>query len=295
MLSQQVINAFGLSCTYALIALGYNLTFGVLRVVNLAYGEVFMSAALCSLFVATHVSSQPVWVFSAAVLAAIVVGLVVHYAAVRPLGVVSDINAPNHLGVLVSTMGCSFVLQGIAQACVGPYPQPYARFMDAGPLVIAGVRIDHAIALNGVVTLLIMVLLSYCLSSSSIGVRVRAVAENPLLAACSGVSVRSVEAAVVAASSAIAGVAAVLISQVNGVVSPFMGLSFGFKGLVVVIVGGLGNSRGVVAASLLLGFSEVAAVVFLSSSYRDGVAFLILVGALIWRASRTRQKWERVA
>jgi len=130
-----------------------------------------------------------------------------------------------------------------------------------------------------------MGLLYIFLTRTMMGLRIRALSENAELALCTGVRTSSDEMIAVVISSGLAGVAAILITQKIGTVSPYIGLSYGLKGLVVLIVGGTGNMVGAVLIALLLGISEVFTVAYVSSSYRDAVAFGMLVALLIIKAA----------
>lgn len=292
---QQLLNGVGIGLTYVLIALGFNLVFGVMRVLNLAYGDVFMVAALASL---AFVERFPAWAGLApavAVAAAVVAGLLVHALAVAPLGRVSDFDSPRHLGVMISTVGAALVLQNAAILVFGAYPRrfpPLARgaAFSAGPL-----QVHPAVVLDLVAAAATLGVLAHVIQRTRFGLRLRAIADNPELAASTGVRIARDQCAVVALSSALAGVAAFLTAQTVGAVSPYLGVTFGFKGLVVVILGGLGNFRGSVAAGLALGMLEALAAGFVSSSYRDAIAFGLLLAFLVWRGHPGRPLHRRAA
>ncbi len=288
MLFQQLLNGLGIGCTYALIALGYNLTFGVLKIVNLAYGEVFMAGAFAGLWCSILVPGNSAMIISVSILGSVITGLAVHILAVRPLGDVADLDSPRHLSVIVSTMGCSLILQNVALKIFGGYPRRFPRVIPDWFFRIAGTRVDLTIFINLSIALIVMVLLSLLLRRTKIGLRIRALSENRELAVSSGIRAGTDETITVIISSALAGVAAILILQLIGTVSPYVGLSYGFKGLVVLIVGGLGNMSGAVLIALLLGMSEVLTVAYVSSGYRDAVAFTVLVTLLIVREYRRR-------
>lgn len=277
MLFQQILNGLSIGCTYALIAVGYNLVFGVLRVVNLAYGEIFMAGAFSALLFSSRISPNPPLVVLASVLGAMTTGLIVHTVAVRPLGSISDPNSPRHLSVLVSTIGCSLLLQNLAVTLFGAYPQPFPRLIPQIYLRVSNAEIDSALVINLAFSIAIMGALSFLIRSTRFGLRVRAMAENRELALCSGIRTSRDEWVTVAISSGLAGVAAVLVSQAIGTTSPFVGIQYGFKGLIVIIVGGLGKMRGALAVGLLLGLTEALSVAYISSSYRDAIAFTLLV------------------
>jgi branched-chain amino acid transport system permease protein len=283
MLLQQLLNGIGIGCTYALIALGYNLTLGVLKVVNLAYGEIFVVGAFAALTCMTLLPASPTLAALAAVLSAVTAGLLVHVLAVKPLGNVSDVNSPRHLSVMISTMGCALIIQNLLLERYGANPLRFPSLIPERQFIVGGLLIDGTLILNVGVTAVSMCALYLMLNRSTVGLRIRAMSENKELALCSGIRAGRDEIVAVIVSSALAGIAAVLISQSAGSISPLFGLSYGFKGLIVLIVGGAGNMVGTVLCALVLGITEVLAAAYLSSSYRDAVAFGLLVALLIGR------------
>jgi branched-chain amino acid transport system permease protein len=274
----QIVNSLAVGCTYLLIALGFNLIFGVQRIVNLAYGEIFMVAAYAAAWSARAAPGQVALIISSAIIAAAAAGLSVYLCAIKPLGEVTNVNSPRHLSVIVSTIGFSIVLQNAAILKFGAYPQRFPRFL--GDSVIA----STVWMMIGAVCIFFAVHMA--LRHTRAGLRLRAIADNPELALCTGIRTDHDKLLAVIFSSALAGVAALLICQQIGVVSPFIGSLYGFKALVVVIVGGLGNMRGAAFVALVLGSAEVATTVWLGSNYRDGVAFALLIGVLIFRNRR---------
>jgi branched-chain amino acid transport system permease protein len=186
MFTQQLLNGLGIGCTYALIALGYNLIFGVLRVVNVAYGEIFMVSAFATFVLADVFPGQPILTVAATLLVAVLAGLVVHLIGVKPLGEVTDINSPRHLSVIISTLGCSVVLQYLAIELFGAYPHRVPRLFPERSFKILNSQVDLTLILNIVISLVAMFLLYALLNRTLTGLRMRAVSENSELARCGG-------------------------------------------------------------------------------------------------------------
>jgi len=283
MIAQQLLNALGIGCTYALIALGYNLIFGVLKIVNLAYGDIFMVGAFsgyaCSLFTTNLFAVSVAAMFGSACASAIV-----YFIGIRPIGHVSDIDSHRHLMVLASTIGWSFVLENLAILTCGAYPHsfPHFYFELRSSSVIVNTALRVGIEMTAALVMMCGLLL--LLKKTRLGLRLRAISENPELSSCAGIDVWKDQTFAVLISGVLAGAAAVLVCGSTGMVSPFIGTSYGMKGLVVIIIAGLGNVNGVLWISLLLGLVEVASVNLFSSSYRDGFAFAALVLLLACKA-----------
>jgi branched-chain amino acid transport system permease protein len=272
---EQIINGLSIGCTYLLIALGFNIIFGVQRIVNLAYGEVFMVAAYAAASIASIAPGSTMLLIPTAIIAAVGVGLLVYILAVKPLGPVTDLNAPRHLSVIVSTIGFSFILQNATIWHFGAYPRPFPRFLGGSG--------RSSTVFNLGVAAIISLVLYLGFRYTRTGLRLRAIADNPELALCTGIRGEADKLLAVSISSALAGVAALLICQQIGAVSPFIGNLYGFKALIVVIVGGLGNMVGAATVAILLGLAETTAVQFVGSSYRDGIAFALLIVVLVIR------------
>jgi branched-chain amino acid transport system permease protein len=281
-LGQQLVNGVELGLTYALVAFGYNLSFGVLRVVNLAYGDVLMVSAYAATFASVTLRANALATVICAFLVALALGLSIHIVAVRPLGNVADINSPRHLLVLVSTLGCSLVIQHLVLLAFGGYPVRFPQILPQS-FHLAGLYVHGGAPISMVVSLVLLVGLTVLLRSTAIGLRLRAIAENRDLAQTNGVRVDRDELFCVALSSGLAAVAALMAGDFSGAVSPYTGSLYGLKGLIVVIVGGRGNMWGSVLVGLGLGLAEIGAVAFGSSSYRDAVAFCLLLVVIFIR------------
>jgi branched-chain amino acid transport system permease protein len=270
---EQLINGVSIGCTYLLIAIGFNLMFGVLKIVHLAYGGIFLTAAYTGALIAGQFNANAFVIIVGAIVVAVLVGLLSYVCAIKPLGSVTDVNSRRHLSVIVSTIGFSLVIQNAALLLFGGYPRPF-------PHVFNGSRFTTTVwslaAATGAA-----VAVGIALRYSPAGLRLRALSDNPELALCTGIRTELDKLLAVGVSSALAGFAAVLVCQQIGVVSPFVGDLYGFKALIVVIIGGLGSMTGAIVMSIVLGLTEALAVQWFSSTYRDAVAFAVLIIVLV--------------
>lgn len=275
----QLVNGLSVGCTYLLIAIGFNLTFGVQKIANLAYGEIFMLAAYAGAYAASGVlRGNGLLVTIAAIFIAVVAGIVVYFCAVMPLGEVTDVNSPRHLSVIVSTIGVSLILQNGVLLLFGGYPMAFPQLISGSRFEVTAIDLIIAAGIVGGVTA--------TLRYSRIGLRLRALSDNPELALCTGIRIENDKLLSVILSSALAGIAAVLVCQQIGVVSPFIGRFYGFKALIIVIVGGLGSMTGAAVVAILLGLTEALAVQWFSSNYRDAVSFGLLIAVLLVKYRR---------
>lgn len=274
---QQLANGLMLGATYALIALGFTLIFGVLGVLNMAHAET-MTVAAFTLFALLKWTPLP---FSLAILGSVVagvlVGLVIERIAIRP------VSKGNLLAPLITTMAASLMLQNFIALLFGTQavyvpPSLPAAYISIGPVSVAPGQIAVlAVGLAAVVVLKVFV------DSSWMGREIRATSENTEVAMLLGINARRVIVATVALSSVLAAIAGVMVVEVYHSAWAYMGINYGLKGVIVMIIGGVGSMPGAMAAGLLLGFAEVLASAFVSSSYRDAVAFVLLIILLLVR------------
>ncbi|MFC0220748.1 branched-chain amino acid transport system permease protein [Pseudochelatococcus lubricantis] len=280
MLAQQLVNALSLGSVYALFALGFTLIFGVLGVINLAHGAVFMVGAYAALQ-AVVLAGLPIW---AALIVAFLVsglfGLVIDILVLSPL---RKRHAP-HLIPMIATIGVAIVLNSAVQGIFGAdnlrFPPGVVpdEAIEAGGLHITAVEIGIIL-----LTFAIMVLLLLGLRRTSIGKALRAVAESPKAAALLGIDVEGLLRKTSFLAAALGGAAGVMISLYSNAVYPLMGQPMLHKGIAVIILGGMGDIRGALIGGLFLGFAEVFAVAYIGSTMRDAVAFGLLFLILLVR------------
>ena len=277
---QQLGNGIILGSAYALVAIGLTLVFGVLGVINLAQGEIFMVGAFAGL-----VCLERGYGLTAALLAggsvAGALGLLIERLALRPLPASADPHSR-----MVSTIGVAVVIQQVVtrifSARQRPYPTPEVL---AGRVTMGPIQFDLVSLFILVLAAVLMLALTLLIRRTKLGIAIRAVAENPRTAAMMGINSGMVVPFVFAVSSALAGVAGVLVGMYFNNLGPFIGIPIGLKALAAVIFGGLGSVGGAVAASLVIGVAEVMTVAYIASSWRDAVAFGIIIVALMLRPS----------
>ncbi|QDL37238.1 branched-chain amino acid ABC transporter permease [Rhodoferax sediminis] len=283
MLSQQIINALSQGAFYALFAAGLTLIFGVLDILNMAHGAVFMWGAMLSWYLMSALGVN----FGFALLITIVfcglMGLLLEHAAFRPLRGRSS----GHLPPLVSSLALSIVLVHVAEKIFGTrvvrYPDdavPFAQSVEVG-----GVQVSllHVVLL--VVALVLMGALWYMVARTRLGRSIRALQENPKVARLMGVDVDRTIAWMFVIASVLAGIAGAFLGVAYNSASPYMGNWVDLKGFAVIILGGMGSIPGALLGGMLIGFAEIGTVVYLSSDYRDAAVFVVLMGMLLLKPS----------
>jgi branched-chain amino acid transport system permease protein len=277
MFVQQLVNGLMLGGAYALVAIGYTLIFGVLNLLHLAHGEVFMVGAYVGLALA--LAGLPAWAtLGGAMLAAAALGVVVERVAFRPVR-----SRGSHVTPLMTTIAVGLVLQHAVVKIFGAepvaMPAPFASAsLDLGPVTLSTLQL----VIFGT-SVVLMVLLEVFLRSTSVGMAIRATAENPTVAGLLGVNVSLAIVITFAIASALAGAAGVLLAWNFTGLSPFFGVKVGLKGLAIMLLGGLGNVTGAMVGGLVVGVVEVLSVGYLASSYRDAFAFAVMILILLVR------------
>ncbi len=280
MFEQQFVNALSLGCVYALFALGFTLIFGVLGVINLAHGAVFMVGAYAALFVVQQFS-LPLW---AALMAAFFVagftGVIIDYLVLKPL---RKRNAP-HLIPMIATIGVGIILNNTAQGIFGASNLRFPHGTVPEEVIeVAGLHLT--VIELGIIFLsfALMAVLMYVMRRTQFGRALRAIAESPKAAWLLGINVEKLFVTTSFAAAALGGVAGVLIGLYSNALFPLMGQPMLHKGIAVIILGGMGDIRGAMLGGLFLGFAEVLSVAYIGSTMRDAVAFGLLFLILLVR------------
>jgi branched-chain amino acid transport system permease protein len=284
-LLQQLVNGIAWGSIYALVALGYTMVYGVLRLINFAHGEVYMVGAMTG-FYAAHalgVADQPsVLGLAATLLAAMAtcaaLGATIERVAYRPLR-----RAPR-LAPLITAIGVSLLLQNAGQLVFGADPKFFPPLLASheawrvGSLAVSNIQLTvlaTALALMAGLELVVM--------RTRVGRAMRAVAQDADAAALMGVPVDRIIQLTFVLGSALAGAAGILVGLSNPKIDPLMGLMPGLKAFVAAVLGGIGSIPGAMLGGLLLGVVETLVAGYLSSTYRDAIAFVILIAILLYR------------
>ncbi|MBS0309282.1 MAG: branched-chain amino acid ABC transporter permease [Proteobacteria bacterium] len=282
MLEQQLINALSLGSVYALFALGFTLIFGVLGVINLSHGAIFMLGSYAALLLVDKFAA-PLWLaMLAAMFISGLIGLAVDYLVLKPL---RARNAP-HLSPMIASIGVAIMLTSLAQGLFGaenkrfPFGTIPEDSLNWGNLHITVLQIGIV-----VISFLLMIALLIVMRRTQLGRALRAIAESPKAAHLLGINVEGLFYLTSFAAAALGGAAGVLVGLSFNAISPFMGQPMLHKGIAVIILGGMGDIRGAMIGGLFLGFAEVLSVAYISSDLRDAVAFGLLFLILLVRPS----------
>lgn len=280
---QQLVNGVVWGSAYALIALGYTMVYGILRLINFAHGDVYMVGAYVAFFAATAMGSTAAGSPAGAVAVMLIamggsglLGYGIERLVYRPL------RAAPRLTLLIAAIGVSLFLEYTAQLGFGSEPRLFPQIVAARTVVSAGgVVISNQQIIIVAVSLILGLGLQLIIHHTSMGRAMRAVSYDREAASLMGVNVDRVVSFTFVLGSALAAAAAVLVSMNNPQIMPFMGVQPGLKAFVAAVLGGIGNIWGAMAGGLLMGIAEIMVVGYLASSYRDGIVFAILIAVLL--------------
>ena len=280
MLAQQLVNGLSLGALYALFALGFTLIFGVLGVINLSHGAIFMVGAYAGLEAIARFG-LPLWLaLPFAFLVSGLFGFLIDVLVLRPL---RKRNAP-HLIPMIATIGIGIALNNTVQGIFGAQNLRFpAGTVPNDMLAIAGVGLTALELSIILLSFALMAALMVIIRKTQLGRALRAIAESPKAAYLVGINVEGLFMLTSFIAAGLGGVAGVMIGLYSNAIFPLMGQPMLQKGVAVIILGGMGDIRGALFAGLFLGFAEVLSVAYVGSTMRDAVAFGLLFLILLVR------------
>ena len=276
---QQLINGLSLGSLYALIAIGYTMVYGILRLINFAHGDIFMMAAYFAYF-GIAVFLLPWYVtFIVTIALTMLLGILIERVAYRPLR-----EAPK-TSLLISAIGMSFFLENLATYLFSGKPQAFPEFPAmTTPIYIGALSIQPVSILIPIIAFVLMLVLMFVINKTKVGMAMRAVAKDYDTAKLMGIKINNVISSTFGIGSGLAAVGAILWCMKYPSVLPLMGVVPGLKCFIAAVIGGIGNVKGALLGGLILGFSEVLMVAFFPAltGYRDAIAFVILIVILLF-------------
>ncbi len=306
---QQLINGISLGAIYSLIALGYTMVYGVLKLINFAHGDVYMVGAFMGYYLANGLGARGaqmiglgadsviargllgggalepslitalvVMLLAMAICAAI--GVIIERLAYRPVRKYSRLTA------LITAIGVSLLLENGGQVVFGAEPKFFPElFRKRNIDLVSGASINSADVVVLIIAFMLMIALQLIVYRTKTGRAMRAVSFNLQSAKLMGINTDRIIAFTFALGSALAAAAGVLVAIRIPRIDPLMGIIVGLKAFVAAVLGGIGNIPGAMLGGLLIGITETMVVGYLSPTYKDAVAFAILILILLFRPS----------
>lgn len=284
---QQTLNALQVGSVYALIAVGYTMVYGILTMINFAHGDIFMVSTYIAFFFSTAVlgaaaNLPPVIVFVATMLTAMLgtalLAVIIERLAYKPLR-----TAPR-MSAVITALGVGLFLENfmVAFKPVGPAPRFLPPLIPAVNYTLGGVTVSSIQIAIIVFSALAMLVLDFIVRRTLAGIAMRAISWDKFTAPLMGVPVDRIISLTFALGASIAAVGGTLYGMAY-TIDPYMGIRIGWWAFISAVVGGIGNIRGAMIGGFILGFVEIFTPVFLASTYRDFVAFSLLLILLIFR------------
>jgi branched-chain amino acid transport system permease protein len=281
---QQLINGLSLGAIYALIALGYTMVYGVLRLINFAHGDIYMLGAFAGYFLANalQLDSNPsvagaIAVTMAAMAVCALIGIIIERLAYRP------VRGHSRLTALITAIGVSLLLEYGGQVVFGATPRFFPQMIRSEIYSLGVVQITNQNLLIIVVAFVLMFALEFIVHRTKIGKAMRATSFNLPVARLMGINTDFVIAFTFALGSALAAVGGVMVALAIPRIDPLMGLMTGLKAFVAAVLGGIGNIPGAMIGGVLIGLMETWLSATAYSTYRDAVAFAVLILILLFR------------
>lgn len=273
---QQLLNAAQLGSIYALIALGYTMVYGILTMINFAHGDLFMVGAFVC-FISVMLLKLPfIPTLLLSMVGTALLGVTIERLAYKPLRQAPRVSA------IITALGVGLFLENFTLA-LSPYPKHIPAFMPNAVWQVGAISISSLQVVIIVLSLVLMLLLDTMVRRTMVGMAMRAISWDKSMVPLMGVPVDFIISVTFAIGTSLGGVAGVLYGLAYPVIDPYMGIMIGWKAFISAVVGGIGNIRGAMVGGYILGAVEILVVAFLPSTYRDFVAFGMLLILLIFR------------
>lgn len=288
----QLVAGLTIGSLYALLALGYTMVYGILKLLNFAHGDVYMMGAYVGYYILTALGGSQSPAVSIGVLFALMFGAAMLFCGVLGVGIERFAYRPlrkaPRIAPLISALGVSFFLQQTAVLIFGPIPKQYDTYsLNNGELFdsisIGNLRIQYAQLLVIVSAIVLMVALTLLVRKTTMGKAMRATSVDIEAASMMGINVDRVIAFTFLIGSALAGAAGVMTGLVYQNINPYMGFGAGLKAFTAAVVGGIGNIQGAMLGGMIIGIAEQLTIGYLSSAFQDLIVLSVLVLFMLFR------------
>jgi branched-chain amino acid transport system permease protein len=272
----QILNGVQIGAIYALVALGYSMVYGIVKLINFAHGDIIMIGSYCTWILMSRLN-LPIWlsILTAVVFCALI-GMLIEKVAYKPL------RKSARISLLITAIGISLLLQNTAQLIFTSNPRMFTNIFS-GTIQIGSRALSYATIVTIAVSVVIMIGLILLVNKTKIGKAMRAVSEDNEVAQLMGINVNNTISFTFGLGSALAAVAAVLYCCSYSQIQPTMGSMLGLKAFVAAVLGGIGSIPGAVIGGLIIGIAESLTKGYISSQLADAVVFGILILVLLFK------------
>ncbi|MDW7667682.1 MAG: branched-chain amino acid ABC transporter permease [Bacillota bacterium] len=284
---QQFINGLSVGSIYALIALGYTLVYGIIKLINFAHGEIMMMGAYFAFITVITMGLPFLATLIFSMILAALLGITIETVAYKPLRKAPRISA------LITAIGMSLFLQNLAQVIFGANPKVMPNLIPKRPINIAGIQIGTVTIVTIILSVFFMVVLDIFIKNTKPGKAMRAVSEDKEASVIMGINVNRTISITFAIGSALGALGGVLYSIAYTQVYPTMGIMPGLKAFVAAVLGGIGLIPGAMLGGFIIGMVETVSKAYISSQWSDAIVFGILILVLIIKPTGILGKNER--
>lgn len=272
---QQLINGLSLGSIYALIALGYTMVYGIIKLINFAHGDIYMIGAFVGLYCGTNLGLPLIPTLIISMVGAGLCGVVIEKIAYKPLR-----NSPR-ITLLITAIGISLLLENGMRLIVGSSPKAFPKLLNVEVINLGALSIETSKILMLVVSITLVLLLQFIVYKTKVGKAMRAASYDIEAASLMGVNVDNTISITFAIGSALAGAAGVLVSLAFTIVEPYMGMIPGLKAFIAAVLGGIGSIPGALLGGLIIGTTETMTKAYISTTLSDAIVFAILIIILL--------------
>jgi len=275
----QVVNGLGIGSIFALVALGYTMVYGIVKLINFAHGDVIM---ISSYFILSIFMHTPIPFFAAILISMLLcgaIGVIIERVAYKPL------RRSTRISALITAIGVSIFLQNLFMNIYSPTPRPFPSPIPRGSVRIGDVLIPYNMILAFTVSVVLMIILTVFVKKTRIGKAMRAVSEDAGAASLMGVDVNTTISITFFIGSALAAIAGALYSMTYNQLTHDMGAMFGLQAFIAAVLGGIGTIPGAMIGGFILGLVNALAVGYISSAYAEVIVFSLLIIVLLFKPS----------
>ena len=272
---QQLVNGLSLGSIYALIALGYTMVYGIIKLINFAHGDIYMLGAYCAFIITTNCGLGFIPALLISMIFCGIVGVLIERIAYKPLRHATRITA------LITAIGVSYVLEYATQYIMGSEVRTYPKLLTSASFHLGPVTITMQQVYIFVITVILMIVLQFIVQKTKMGRAMRAVSVDEDAARLMGIDVDKTISFTFLLGSALAGVAGVLVGIYYNSINPLMGMTPGLKAFIAAVCGGIGSIPGAMIGGLFIGIAETMVTAYGSSLYKDAIVYIILILILI--------------
>lgn len=285
-LIQQIINGLSLGSVYALVALGYTMVYGIIKLLNFAHGDVYMVGGFIGYFILSNFQLGFFPTLMITMLITGVIGVIIYQIAYRPL------RNSTRIASLITAIGMSYLLQNGMMYFAGPQTRSFPQVIDNKMYSVGPINISTMQLLMLITTVSLMIALQLIVHKTKLGKAMRAVSNDAEAAELMGINTNLVISFTFFLGSMLAGAGGMLVGMYYNTITPTMGTGPGLKAFIAAVVGGIGSIPGAMLGGYLIGMTEVMISAFGNSMIRDAVVYLILIVILLVRPTGILGKSE---